>query len=108
MSLQKKYIAIKDVESYNTWLEFLVQETELTVSIMRSDEAISQFIITRSVQDCTYPAWRNIVVSRDEFKNELIIKTQRFIHEVMLINVLFLQSQRIKRLVRLLEQVKAS
>lgn len=101
-----KYVAIKDTESYNTWIEFASLENELLVSVIQSDNFVSEYIITKPKETRRYPEWRDIAVKREEFIEEVMKKTEDFIDELVKINPLICRSQRIIHLKSMLEKAR--
>ncbi|AOK92154.1 hypothetical protein [Paenibacillus polymyxa] len=93
-----KYVAIRDTESYNTWLEFISVNNEILVSMIQSDNFISQYVITKPLEHRIYPEWRDITVKKEDFTKEVINKTTDFIAELALINPSLRLSQRIVQL----------
>lgn len=102
---ETKYVAIKDTESYNTWLEFISADNSLLVSVIQSDNFISEYVITKPLESRVYPEWRNITIKREEFFEELINKTNNFISDLAQINPFISKSQRIIKLQSILDKV---
>jgi len=100
-----KYVAIKDTESYNTWLEFISADNDLLVSVIQSDSFISEYVITKPLENRVYPEWRDITVKREEFIEEVIINTKKFISDLAQINPFISMSQRLVQLQSMLEKV---
>ena len=100
-----KYVAIKDTESYNTWLEFISVDNDLIVSIIQSDSFISEYVITQPLEHRVYPEWRDITIKRKEFIEEVINKTKNFISDLAQINPFISMSQRIVQLQSMLDKV---
>jgi hypothetical protein len=101
-----KYVAIKDTESYNTWLEFISADNDLLVSVVQSDSLISDYVITKPLENRVYPEWRDIKVNREKFIEEVVNKTKNFITDLSQINPLLSMSQRIVQLQSLLDKVR--
>ncbi|WP_154891867.1 hypothetical protein [Paenibacillus polysaccharolyticus] len=99
-----KYVAIKDTETYNTWLEFISADNDLLVSVVQSDSFISDYVITKPVENRVYPEWRDIKVNKKKFIEEVVNKTENFITDLSQINPLLSMSQRIVQLQSLLEK----
>ncbi|MFS0837396.1 hypothetical protein [Paenibacillus sp. 1P03SA] len=100
-----KYVAIKDTESYNTWLEFISADNDLLVSVIQSDSFISEYVITKPLSNRVYPEWRDIKVKREEFIEEVINNTKKFISDLAQINPFIILSQRIVQLESMLDKV---
>lgn len=102
-----KYVAIKDTESYNTWLEFNSADNDLLVSVVQSDSIISEYVITKPLENRVYPEWRDIKVKRERFIQEIVNKTKDFITDLSQINPLLSMSQRIAQLQSMLDKAKS-
>ncbi|WP_046227066.1 hypothetical protein [Paenibacillus dauci] len=100
-----KYVAIKDTESYNTWLEFISADNDLLVSVIQSDSFISKYVITKPLENRVYPEWKDIIVKKEEFIEEVINSVKKFISELAQINSLISMSQRIAQLQSMLDKV---
>lgn len=101
-----KYVALSDIESYNTWLEFKLEDGELLVSVIENEnKAGLGAIITSPFETYTYSDWKNVQVSKAEFKNELVIKANEYINSVGNINQNLLHSKRMQQLILLLDQI---
>jgi hypothetical protein len=100
-----KYIAIKDTESYNTWLEFIPAENDLLVSVIQSDSFISEYVITKPLENRVYPEWRDITVKKKEFIEEVSNNTKKFISDLAQISPFISMSQRIVQLQSMLDKV---
>lgn len=101
-----KYVAIKDTESYNTWIEFTYADNDLLVSVVQSDCLISEYLITNPLANRVYPEWRDIQVNRVKFITEVVNKTKNFINDLSQINSLLSKSQRIVQLQLLLDKTR--
>ncbi|GKS09277.1 hypothetical protein YDYSY3_02770 [Paenibacillus chitinolyticus] len=101
-----KYVAIKDTESYNTWLEFISADNGLLVSVVQSDSLISEYVITKPLENRVYPEWRDIKANREKFIEEVVNKTKDFITDLSQINPLLSMSQRIVQLQLLLDKAR--
>ncbi|EGL15053.1 MULTISPECIES: hypothetical protein [Paenibacillus] len=100
-----KYVALKDIETYNTWIEFIPKEDQISVSLMKSDPSISEFIILKPLSCTSYPEWKDILIPKEEFKSIVIQRTKEFIDELLEINKLFIQSQEVSSLLDLLSKI---
>ena len=100
------YVALSDVESYNTWIEFKKINNNLIVSIIENEQKNQYgYIVTEPFTRCTYSDWNNVTITLNEFKSELIRKTQSYLNEVGVINPAFIKSKRIQKLIDLLSIV---
>ena len=101
-----EYIALNDIETYNTWIEFIPKEDQLCVSLMESDSRTNEFILLQPLDNSRYPDFKNITISRETFKCKVIQGTKDFIEELAGINKRFLQSERVLSLLELLSKIK--
>lgn len=65
------YVAIRDIETTGIWLEFCEQNNELHVSIIIHENSIDN-LINKPIENVTYGNWKNVVISKAQFKNEII------------------------------------
>ncbi len=105
--LQKgSYIAISDIESYKSWIEFIKKGKKINVSIIENENKVGlDAIVTKSFKKYRYADWSNEEISIEEFKNELIKKANSLIDDVRQINHLFIESKTILNLFSLLNQI---
>lgn len=101
-----KYVAIKDAESYNTWLEFISAADDLLVSQIQSNSFISEYVITKPLENRVYPEWRDIKVKKEEFIEEVVNKSKKFITDLSQITPLLSMGQRIVQLQSLLDKAR--
>lgn len=101
------YIAINDIESFNTWIEFKLVSDILIVSIIKADKEEGIFEIrTEPFSNYNYGEWSNIIISFEEFKNEVISKSMQYLKEINRINMHLMYSKRIINLNNLVLEVK--
>jgi hypothetical protein len=80
-----EYVALKDIESFNTWLEFLpIEKNQLSISLMESNDFTSDFIILQPLMNRNYPSWRNILITKEEFG----VTDRKFTFELILFDTL--------------------
>ncbi|MNO58777.1 hypothetical protein D3C76_493480 [compost metagenome] len=102
------YVAISDIESYNTWIEFVKKDQNtLKVSIIKNSNksGLSDIVMHRFSQ-YKYSDWRDVTVLMEDFKNELIHKTELYIEQIRRLNEHLIESKRIKILDNLLDKIK--
>lgn len=102
------YVAISDIESYNTWIEFMKQDQDtLKVSIIEnSNKSELSDIVMHRFSQYEYSDWRDVTVLIEDLKNELIHKTEVYIEQIRRLNKHFIESKRIKSLNNLLDKIK--
>ncbi|MCK4261366.1 MAG: hypothetical protein KAX49_20515 [Halanaerobiales bacterium] len=106
---ESKYVALSLIENNSTWIEFRVDNTYLKVSMisMKFYEDNIPLIITEPNKHIEYLEWKNIKITREEFVNEVISKTDLFIQFIEQINPSLLESFSIKELIKLLKKSKS-
>lgn len=95
-----QYIALYAMDTYETWLEFKrLDINSLNVSIInfRSNDGTGQ-IITEAPFDARPSDWANEIISYNELRNEVLLKVNQYINELVVINKLFASSKRLMRL----------
>lgn len=101
------YVALSDIESYNTWIEFkLVNKDKLLISIIENDKKDGlDAIVTTQFKEYSYSEWRNVLISLEEFKEEAIKQAKYYIECVKEINPKLVESNRIIDLRLLIEKI---
>lgn len=102
------YVAISDTNSYIKWLQFVkVEPADVEVSLIDNEnKSWLSDIVTTTFNQMTYSDWKGVVISLEELKTEIILKTELYIEELRDINKKLLYSNRIKILTDLLQKVK--
>ena len=103
---ETKYVAIKDIDSYNTWLEFISVDNDLLVSEVQLDINLVESIITKPIENIVYPEWKGIPVNREVFIKEVINTTKKYISDLIQINPLFVMTQTIVELQSMIEKIR--
>lgn len=101
------YVAVSDIDSFNTWLEFKKQGEMVSVSIVEAEkEDGSTEIRTKPFENYAYGRWNNIGLELEDFRTELINKASQYFEEIVSINLRLLKSRRIIKLNDLILKVK--
>lgn len=102
-----KYVALSDIESFNTWLEFKrISSQILEVSIIECDKNdIAEAIVTNHFDDYTYSDWKNIQITLEDFQEEILHKSNLYIDDIRSINSKLLESKRILNLKSLIDRI---
>jgi len=104
---ESDYVIISDIESYNTWLEFIRSDKGLKVSVMQNENKSGyDSVVTTIFENRTYSGLKDITIAIAEFKTELIGKAKSYIKKVGEINPKFLTSKRISNLAVLIKKVE--
>lgn len=71
---QSKYVALKEIETFDSWLEFILQDDDnLKVSYIKNPYNSTSAIVTSKIENSIYPTWRDEVISFAEFKSKVKI-----------------------------------
>jgi hypothetical protein len=104
---EKNYVAVKEPESYNTWIEFVKEaglDNILNVSIVEYEpEVAPPLVITEPICNPVYPDWKNEKITLEQFRKELVSKAKLLVAMLKEINPSFLQSQRISKIISLIQ-----
>jgi len=102
------YVAINDIESFNTWIEFKKEEENLIlVSIIKANKEVG----TTEIRLCPFPdfdygEWKLIPIKKSEYYDELVNKISVYINEISEINSNLLGNKNIIKLITLLSKIK--
>ncbi len=75
----KNYVAVSDVESYNTWIEFQRKEDDINISVVKSDKWDGSKDIELSLKNPMPGEWINQRVKYSDFKKEVYLKVGDYI-----------------------------
>ena len=83
------YALLNEIESYNTWIEFIYKENYIELSIIKIEKFsgggyLSFDRILPSERE--YGEWKKEKVSFEEFSNEVINAVESFLHTIYSIN----------------------
>ena len=84
--MTKDYVALSDVESYNTWIVFQKRCAEVIISIVRAKKENGSHDIEFYLNDPEAGEWVNQTVEFEQLKKEIIKKGKEYINDVLLIN----------------------
>ena len=93
----KKYVALSDVESYNTWIEFRRKGRELVISLIKAEKKQNSSDIEFAIDESTAGEWVNQVVDYSQFRQEIIEKTGEYIKYIVSNDSVKLDIDKIKR-----------
>lgn len=98
---KSRYVALKEIESIDSWLEFTLNDDVLKVSFANySEENYGAFIITVKNDGFKYPTWKEATISFSEFKEKVKVKTNQYLGEIERINPALLNTKIIAKLSR--------
>lgn len=72
------YVALSDVESYNTWIEFQKRNEQVIISIVTAEKPQGSSDIELGLKEPIAGEWINQTVDFDQFKTEIIEKAQKY------------------------------
>lgn len=78
----KEYVVLSDVESYNTWIEFLKKNEEVLVSIVKAKKDQGSHDIEFILKAPQVGEWGNQVVSFKQFRKEVLEKGTEYIGKI--------------------------
>lgn len=103
---KSKYVALKEIESIDSWLEFTLNDDTLTVSYARcSENNNGSFIITAKKDGFKYPIWKGAIVAFSEFKDVVKMKSNQYLSEIEKINPALLNTKIISKLVKQIQLI---
>ena len=83
------YALLNEIESYNTWIEFIYKENYIELSIiMIEDFSGGGYLSFDRIlpSEIEYGEWKKEKVSFEEFSNEVINAVESFLHTIYSIN----------------------
>ena len=83
------YALLNELESYNTWIEFIYKENYIELSIIRVENCTEgPYLSFEDIlpSEREYGEWKKEKVSFEEFSNELINTAESFLHTIYSIN----------------------
>ena len=73
------YVALSDVDSYDTWLEFRKIDQQISVSMARTSDKVGHGIIETEPLHVVAYDWKDLTVPYEEFREELYRKAGEYI-----------------------------
>jgi len=98
---QHNYVALKYIENSSSWLEFKVIKDFIKVSELEKEvNSLNSLICTNDkfLIGAKYGSFKEILVSKKEFEDEVLQKTKLFLEEIENINPLILKSKYFSKL----------
>lgn len=83
------YALLNELESYNTWIEFIYKENYIELSIIRVENCTEgPYLSFEDIlpSEREYGEWKKEKVSFEEFSNEVINAVESFLHTIYSIN----------------------
>ncbi|MCK4261427.1 MAG: hypothetical protein KAX49_20830 [Halanaerobiales bacterium] len=106
---ETKYVILKEIECYDTWIEFILEDNDLKVSLAKySAEESTQYIFTTPQKGLKYSIWKDIIIPFELFRNEVMHKGKEYIDRVAQINPVLLKSKVISKLLNKIRGISGS
>ncbi len=109
----ENYLLINDIESYNSYIEFKMNGKNVIISYIISNKFLNQttsfgmgYIEKTQPKPYEYGDWKDVEITYDELKDEVVRVTEQFFKELEKINKNLLESKYILRMKNLVEKVK--
>lgn len=93
----KDYVALSDVESYNTWIEFQRKKEEVIISIVKAEKNQGSRDIEFFLKEPVPGEWVNQVVSINQLKVAIIEKAREYIEYLVTNNMRIAEIDKINR-----------
>jgi len=84
--ITKDYVALSDVESYNTWIVFQKRNDEVIISIVRAKKEQGSHDIGFVLREPKAGNWVNQTISFEKLKKEVIEKGKEYIEHIFSMN----------------------
>lgn len=84
--MTKDYVALSDVESYNTWIVFQKRNEEVIISIVKAKKEQGSHDIAFSLRRPETGEWTNQIINFEQLKQEVIKKGMEYIKKIISTN----------------------
>lgn len=97
---EHNYVAYRIPDSANLWLEFILHEKELSVSLVEDvdRESITDLFIDKPYKEFKYLQWNGSIISTVSFVEEVIINANKLLNFISVLNPQLLNSENIQLL----------
>ena len=82
----KDYVALSDVESYNTWIVFEKKNNKVMVSIMKAKKEQGSHDVEFVLKEPEAGEWMNQIIDFEQLKQEIVKKGRKYIKNILLTN----------------------
>ncbi len=82
----KDYVALSDVESYNTWIVFQKRNETVIISIVKAKKEQGSHDIEFFLRNPEVGGWMNQTIDFEQLKQEVIEKGRDYIKNILLTN----------------------
>ena len=77
--ITNEYVALSDVESYSTWIEFHRKGEEVVVSIVKAEKEEGSRDIEFSLKETSAGEWEKQVICYSQLRTEIIDKLKEYV-----------------------------
>ena len=81
--MTKDYVALSDVESYNTWILFKKRNEEVVISIVKAKKEQGSHDIEFFLREPEAGEWMDQTISFEQLKQEVIEKGREYIKNIL-------------------------
>ena len=103
--ITKNYIALSDVESYNTWIEFYKKKENVAISVVKAEKMQGSQDIEFYLRDPIAGKWTDQIVSFRQLKREVVEKASKYIEIINISNTENIEIVNIKKNLEILQRV---
>ena len=96
----KDYVALSDVESYNTWIEFRKTNEEVMESIVKAEKEEGSHDIEFNLKEPIAGEWEKQVIRYSQLKTEIIEKLGEYVEFITISNTEHPEIEKIDELLK--------
>ena len=96
----KDCVALSDVESYNTWIEFRKTNEEVMVSIVKAEKEEGSHDIEFNLKEPIAGEWEKQVIRYSQLKTEIIEKLGEYVEFITISNTEHPEIEKIDELLK--------
>ena len=103
---KSRYVALKEIETFDSWIEFILENERLIVSYMKySEDDSNSFILTKPKEEFAYPSWKEVIISFNEFTHLVKIRAEEYLGEVKEVNSTLMETKEIRKIIGKLKSI---
>ncbi len=95
--MTKDYVALSDVESYNTWIVFQKRNEEVVISTVKAKKEQGSHDIEFELREPEAGEWTNQTISFKQLEKEIIEKGEEYIKNILSTNKENILTDKIKQ-----------
>lgn len=84
--ITEDYVALSDVESYNTWIVFEKRNDDILISLVKAKKEQGSHDIEFCLKKPEAGEWTNQLINFEQFKQEVIQKGKEYINKILSVN----------------------